>query len=859
MKQIIQYLIILTNVLFVYAGLLHANYNSYSASNISTPVAWSKTIKGFEPNVGQLANIEGKGINNILFSIKGPYFSLYFKTNGVSYTIYQTKEKTEQNSPNTSKSQVENESNNLHYARVDLDLLKANIQKANIVYQDELPGYSNYYLPHCPEGVLNVKSYRKVIVKNVYPGIDWIFRCDERGELHHEFEVKPQADVNQIRFRVKWAHIQTKKNRKQVVLFTPLGQIRDGEIISYSETNSVDVRYQITNGVISYDVRNWNRRNKLTIDPPLGLLWATYYGGNGDEVGKSVVTDTNGNIYLTGWTKSTNFPTYNPGGGAYFQGTYSDTSDVFILKFSNTGVRLWATYYGGSDGDYGSSVTVDVNGNLFVTGNTFSSNFPTQNPGGSTYFQSSNAGNSDAFILKFNSSGIRQWATYYGGSNFDIAHSISKDGSGNIFLTGATSSTNFPTFNPGSGAYYQSVNAGNMDVFLLKFNNQGIRQWATYYGGSNGNEEGYCVTSDGTGNIFITGYTSSVDFPKYTPGGGVYFQGTDSMDTDAFIMKFSNTGTRLWATAYGGQSSGWEADGIDYGYSVVTDSSGNVFVTGATCSEYFPTYNPGGGAYYQPSGGSGGVCIPDAFILKFNNSGIRLWATYYGSVSFDYGYAITTDRGGNVYVAGTTGSSSFPTYNPGGGAYFQGTYGGNQRDGFILKFTNSGVRIWGTFYGGNGNDYAKAIGTDRNNNIFVTGWTGSTNFPLYNAGGGSYFQPTYSGGNLYGDVFILKFEGTLTSIEQVKNKIPNDYKLKHNYPNPFNPITNIEFDIPKSSQVRLAVYDINGHIISTIVNTMLAAGSYRVKFDGTNLSSGVYFYRFTVSNYTKTYKMILMK
>ncbi len=169
-------------------------------------------------------------------------------------------------------------------------------------------------------------------------------RYDE-GVMHHEFEVKPGADVGGIRLKVKWADVELVEGGRKVVYSTPLGRIEDGLLVGSSGGDEVEVFYRYDGEVLSYDVRGWDGDKVLVIDPPLALLWATYYGGaDYDDYGTSITTDVSGNVFVTGYTFSTDFPTYDPGGGAYYQGTKARYQDAFILKFTNTGQRLWATY-----------------------------------------------------------------------------------------------------------------------------------------------------------------------------------------------------------------------------------------------------------------------------------------------------------------------------------------------------------------------------------------------------------------------------------------------------------------------------------------------------------------------------------
>jgi gliding motility-associated-like protein len=597
-----------------------------------------------------------------------------------------------------------------------------------------------------------VYQYKKLTIKNVYPNIDWVFYNSSKGGMKYDFIVHPGANPNDIKLIYESERPLALDKNGNLQLKTKLGTLTENAPYSYLKETNTEIKSSFkTTPLNKHQVEvafninqsTYTQNSTLVIDPQ--LVWGTFYGGGGLDGPLSIDTDQAGNVFVTGYVNSTNFPVQDPGGGAYFQGNNNDAS-AFILKFSNNGNLLWATYYGGSDQEDGNSICTDSNGNVFVTGYTDSNNFPVQNLGGGAYFQGILNLSRDVFILKFSNNGVRLWATFYGGSYDDYGYAICADSNGNVFITGYTRSTDFPVQNPGGGAYFQgTLNALNFfsNTFILKFSNSGTRLWATYYGGSS-EDQAFSICTDLNGNLFVTGNTTSADFPVQNPGGGSYFQTTFGGGLyDSFILKFSNNGTRLWATYYGGSSD-------EGGISICADSNGNVFVSGTTESNDFPTQTAG--TFFQGTFGGGQY---DGFILKFSNTGTRLWATYFGSLTDDGGIKLAIDRCGNVYVSLSTFFPSFPhLINTSNCSYFNVV----SSNIIIAHFTNAGSLNWCTYLSGDGGNFVSAMTVDGNNNLFVTGEglsvINSNTYPLTNPGNGAYYDNTFNGGH---DGFVVKF------------------------------------------------------------------------------------------------------
>lgn len=383
--------------------------------------------------------------------------------------------------------------------------------------------------------------------------------------------------------------------------------------------------------------------------------------------------------------------------------------------------RIWATYYGGPGNENGSitGTATDAFGNVFLCGTTASSSGIAS--GG---FQNTLIGTlGNAYLIKFDAAGNRLWGTYYGNTGGEYGTSVATDAAGNVYLSGTTASTT----GIASGGHDNIFGGGSSDAFLVKFDANGNRLWATYYGGA-GDEGSGIIKTDASNNVYLCGPTTSTT--SISSGG---HQNTFGGVEDAFLVKFNSAGVRLWATYYGGT-------GIEQGYGVAVNPSGDVFLIGNTTS----TTAISSGGFQNTFGGGAN----DAFLVKFNTNGIRQWATYYGDVNMDLATSVTCDASGNVFLGGYTAS----TANIASGG-FQNTFGGGTSDNYLVKFTGAGLRSWATYYGGSGDEFSsnyQALVTDAGNNIYLGGTTNSTNAISFNG-----FQNSFAGGS---DAYLVEFD-----------------------------------------------------------------------------------------------------
>ena len=729
----------------------------------------------FVENKGQFMRTDGKAADEVLFKTSFGGCDIYITDKGLSYVFVKMEEVEQSEIPRAERigngnkefedpklkygERKEKENKSISYYRLDMNLEDANISKSNIIKENESKqGHYNYFYAHCPEGIYDVKGYGKITIKNIYKGIDWVIYTNSDSKEHplkYDFVVHPEADYKDI--KIKFLNAQSTSltdNDSKLKIQTIAGNIEEGNLYSYqsNSNNEINSKYIIDkDSIISFEIANYDTTKTLVIDP---LVWATYYGGNGTDEIISICTDNSNNIYITGGTSSINFPVQNLT-GAYWQ-SMNGNGDVILIKFNNHGVRQWATYYGGSQGETSRSICADSQNNIYITGESYSLDFPCQQLSGA-YWQFTNAGIINVFIVKFNDHGIRQWATYYGGNDHNFCKSIGADSQDNIYIVGSTESTNFP-IQQLTGAYWQGNNYGSGNIFILKFNKHGVRLWATYYGGSYyENVPVMCI--DKQDNLFIVGRTYSPDFPTQQLTGA-YWQSAISQENDLFILKFNNQGVRKWSTFYGGNS-------YEYCSSLCFDSQNNIYITGYTMSSNFPIMHIAG-AYWQANI----VGMFDAFILKFNNQGVRQWATYYGGDSFDNGESINADSHDNVYITGETQSTDFPVQQL-SGEYWQDTNSG-LKYAFILKFDKNGIRQWATHYGCMGSSGYDLV-VDNQNSVYFIGYLGWSGAYTKDYGSGAYYDDTW---NNQMDAYILKLATCINerpiTIESDRNDICED-------------------------------------------------------------------------------------
>lgn len=598
-----------------------------------------------------------------------------------------------------------------------------------LVGHEPLASKSNYFIGNNPKNWhKNIPNYAKIDYKNLYPGIDMTFYGNQ-NQLEYDIRVAKGADPATVRFQVagaKTLHL----NKKGDLIFAT----HEGNDLSMHKP----VIYQMINGVkhavsgsfvllnkkeVGFKVGPYDKNQTLVIDPAIN--YSTYLGGSGGNNAALAVTvdfrDRPPNLFITGYTNSTDFPTQNPA-----QPTNKNKGrTAFVMKFDRLNNKIvYSTYLGGSgSNDAGFAIAVDGVTSAYVTGETNSNDFPTVNA-----FQPTNNGAKDfsAFVTKLNPEGdTLVYSTYLGGSGDNQeGNGIAVDNQGFAYVTGETSSTDFPIKNA-----LQTTNKGpKFTAFVTKFDTVGnALVFSTYLGGSGGQDEGNGIAIDPNNNnsIWLTGETNSKDFPTKNP-----IQATPKptgAGQTGFVTKLTSDGSSIVFSTYLGGSGG-----NDYPTCIAVGPFEDVLLGGYTNSTDFPLVNP----IQSTNKGAGNGRGFTGFITKINpQANAILFSTYHGGSGGDdrvNAIAVnSTTR--QVHIVGSTNSTDFPLLVP-----VQSTNMGSGTTGFESAFTLDGVLIQSTYLGGSGgNDQAFGVAVDNQLNGYIVGLTNSSDFPLVNA-----IQPT---------------------------------------------------------------------------------------------------------------------
>jgi hypothetical protein len=741
----------------------------------------------FEENKGQVKDQHWQPRPDVMYYGQSEGMNFFIRGNGISYQLSRVDSWKEEEHP-IHRHNVEKESSRvpdqITTYRVDINWVNAQIAQPR--GQIAQPGYNNYYnVPDGVEPALNVKKYETLLLKNLWTGVDMEY-YSRSGHLESDWIVQNAEDYKQIAFEVKGAELRIENG--SLIMKTPLGEIVEGALKVEQSGRLVKSHWKLNGNTVSLELENYNPTEPLRIDPPV-RIWGTYYGGSIMDKSESCTVDGNGSVYLAGYTESTAAIATTGAHQIICGGFY----DAFLVKFNTNGLMQWATYYGGSDWDWGLSCTVNSNGDVYMAGYTESTT-AIATPGS---HQETYGLVGDAFLVKFDGSGIRQWGTYYGGSGYERGYSCVVDVSGNVFLSGITGSiSNIATVGGHQITYGGDIN----DAFLVKFDGNGVRQWGTYYGGSDLDYAYSCVV-DLFGDVYMIGYTwsnngiATVGTHQTSRGGGY----------DAFLVKFDSNGLRQWGTYYGGSLN-------DYGIYCALDASGHLYLVGRTQSI---TDIATAGAYQTIHGGD-----YDAFLVKFNTNGQRQWGTYYGGLSGEIGGACVVDGLDNVYLAGSTQSLT----NIGTIGAHQTTHGGGYWDAFLVKFDGSGVRQWSTYYGGAGWEEGYSCAVDDLGNVYLAGFTGSSN-DIATSG----VHQTSIGG--FSDAFLVKFDGSGAATSTIEAFV--EQSAFSIYPNP----NHGQFTIQTEKGGVFELVNMEGKLINVY---QVTANRYT---NNENLPAGMYFIR----------------
>lgn len=643
--------------------------------------------------------------------------------------------------------------------------------QAEIHGTGELPGKINYLIgDDSSRWQTGLPTFARVQIADIYPGINLVFHGNQQ-QLEYDFAIAPGANANAIKIHFDGVENISITPQGDLVLKIGTGKILQPKPEIYQTV--AGVRKRLSGGfkildaqTVAFEVGSYDHSLPLVIDPV--LIYSAYFGGNKGTIGWAIAHDTNGFTYIAGQTFSKQFFTTgalqtNFGGGIL-------AGDAFVAKFDSTGANLiYLTYLGGNDNDAAYALAVDGNSEAYIAGATASTNFPTTNaiPGGAQINGKIDPHTGhfpvDAFVTELDAGGSNLiYSTYLGGAAADVAYGIAVDSSDNAYITGFTSSTNFPVY-PSQDSVLQNHLActnsfySNANAFLTEIAaGGGSVVYSTYLGGTN-YDVGRAVAVGANNYVYVAGHTGSTNFPTWNIPAGLspYLNGVTNKNyhndnsLDAFVTVFpplttlpSSITNLLYSTFLGGTNT-------DIAYGIAVDTAGNAYVTGSTSSTNFPTTNnpPGLFSFLTTNFNFSGAAISNVFLTKISAPGTNgtevLDSTVFGGRGKDVGYGVAVDAAGDVFVVGGESSTNFPTMNTASPLSHTNAFRTGS-DVFVTAISNDWSRVYySVLLGGRKDDIGYGIALDSSTNVYITGSTASTNFPTQNIP-----KFSFNGGNI---------------------------------------------------------------------------------------------------------------
>lgn len=676
---------------------------------------YSQSISNFEENKGQIRGFDGIEPPEVQFIYKKGNLKVFLLHNGLAYQFennifHKRNTALDYTNGNSSLSPKSDDSlSHIETYRMDMSLIGAH-PHPEILTEGRSEDYTNYY----NHNALSVYSYKKITYKDIYPHIDWVVYIHE-GSYKYDFVIHPGGNPSHIKMKYHYAEQIYLDEQGYLILRNRLGDIRENAPLTFQEQNQIKSKYILVDSTIRFQIAEYDRTQKLIIDPKID--WSTYYGGSSAEWITQNCVDNYNNVYAGGFTYSTNNIAYMG-----YQNSFPSISGSgkagFIVKFDESGSRRWASYCGGGMNIL--DMEIDRNESVVIGGSMMNdTNFPHN-----AYQSNYGGGPLDGFLIKLDSNGNRIWATYYGGNYEDeIAH-LAIDTLNNIYISGATNSTNNIALN---GILNQRITYirpnGTMDslnIFLSKFNMNGNLKWGTYVNSYYRN--GGLLALDKHNYIYLNSYYYDTSFLFSTSTSYSCI-----LDKGYIISRFDTSGNLIYS-----KCTGMGIDTMPIFYDFGIDHHGD-FILGGTAGVNSLAYNG-----FQMTIAGGGN---DGFLVKYDTNFSKVWATYMGGNGTELLFKLAIDKSNNIYTTGLTTSTT--------GVFYRGFKNySSSSEGFIYKVKPNGTRIWSSYWGASGIDDFRSIAVSTSNIVYAAGFTNSTSSLISNG-----FQ-TSNGGNY--DGMILK-------------------------------------------------------------------------------------------------------